>query len=154
MNEGRPDGERRGRVGDDDRGPTSGRRFRENEERARFIGFETIVPRAIVYAISAAIAALAGVLFTLYNGFVTPNVLYWSLSGEALVMAVIGGTRAVWGPALGAVIFFLFKDAAGDLTEHWPAIIGGTLIVVTVLLPRGVSGTITMLLERLGARVP
>lgn len=128
--------------------------IRENEERARFIGFETIVPRAIVYAISAAIAALAGVLFTLYNGFVTPNVLYWSLSGEALVMAVIGGTRAVWGPALGAVIFFLFKDAAGDLTEHWPAIIGGTLIVVTVLLPRGVSGTITMLLERLGARVP
>jgi branched-chain amino acid transport system permease protein len=128
--------------------------IRENEERARFIGFETIVPRAIVYAISAAIAALAGVLFTLYNGFVTPNVLYWSLSGEALVMAVIGGTRAVWGPALGAVIFFLFKDAAGDLTEHWPAIIGGTLIVVTVLLPRGVSGTITMLLERLGARAP
>jgi branched-chain amino acid transport system permease protein len=128
--------------------------IRENEERARFIGFETIVPRAIIYAISAAIAALAGVLFTLYNGFVTPNVLYWSLSGEALVMAVIGGTRAVWGPALGAVIFFLFKDAAGDLTEHWPAIIGGTLIVVTVLLPRGVSGTITMLLERLGARAP
>ena len=126
--------------------------IRENEERARFIGFETIVPRAIVYAISAAIAALAGVLFTLYNGFVTPNVLYWSLSGEALVMAVIGGTRAVWGPALGAVIFFLFKNAAGDLTEHWPAIIGGTLIVVTVLLPRGASGSVAMLLERLGVR--
>src|ERR1019366_5711690 len=66
--------------------------------------------------------------------------------------AVIGGTRAVWGPALGALIFFLFKNAAGDLTEHWPAIIGGTLIVVTVLLPRGASGTVTMLLERLGAR--
>jgi branched-chain amino acid transport system permease protein len=126
--------------------------IRENEERARFVGFETILPRAIVYAISAAIAALAGVLFALYNGFVTPDVLYWSLSGEALVMAVIGGTRAVWGPALGAVVFFLFKDAAGDLTEHWPAIIGTTLIVVTVLLPRGVSGTVAMLLERLGAR--
>ncbi len=126
--------------------------IRENEERARFIGYETTVPRAIVYAVSAAIAGLAGVLFTLYNGFVTPEVLYWTLSGEALVMAVIGGTRAVWGPALGAVIFFLFKDVAGDLTEHWPAIIGGTLIVVTVLLPRGASGTLTMLVERLGAR--
>jgi branched-chain amino acid transport system permease protein len=126
--------------------------IRENEERARFIGYQTILPRAAIYAISAAIAALAGVLFTLYNGFVTPDVLYWSLSGEALVMAIIGGTRAVWGPALGALIFFLFKNAAGDLTEHWPAIIGGTLIVVTVMLPRGVSGTVMMLMERLGVR--
>ncbi|MFI4981955.1 MAG: branched-chain amino acid ABC transporter permease [Nevskiales bacterium] len=128
--------------------------IRENEERARFIGFATLLPRAVVYAVSAAVAATGGVLFALYNGFVTPDVLYWSLSGEALVMAVIGGTRAVWGPALGAVIFFLFKDVAGDLTEHWPAIIGSTLIVVTVLLPRGASGTLTLALERLGARVP
>ena len=128
--------------------------IRENEERARFIGFETILPRAVVYAVSAAVAATGGVLFALYNGFVSPDVLYWSLSGEALVMAVIGGTRAVWGPALGAVIFFLFKDVAGDLTEHWPAIIGSTLIVVTVLLPRGASGTLTLVLERLGPRVP
>lgn len=126
--------------------------IRENEERARFIGFETTVPRAVTYALSAAIAALGGVLFALYNGFVTPDILYWSLSGEALIMAVIGGTRAIWGPAVGAVIFFLFKNAAGDLTEHWPAIIGATLIVFTVLLPRGASGTVTMLLDRLGAR--
>ncbi len=128
--------------------------IRENEERARFIGYRTLPPRAVVYAISAAIAALAGALFALYNGFVTPDVLYWSLSGEALVMAVIGGTRAVWGPALGALIFFLFKNAAGDLTEHWPAIIGGTLIVVTVLLPRGASGSVAMLMERVGMRAP
>ena len=67
-------------------------------------------------------------------------------------MAVIGGTRAIWGPAFGAVIFFLFKDVAGDVTEHWPAIIGGTLIVVTVLLPRGASGTLAALARRLGAR--
>jgi branched-chain amino acid transport system permease protein len=126
--------------------------IRENEERARFIGYRTLLPRAAIYALSAAIAALAGVLFVLYNGFVTPNVLYWGLSGEALVMAVVGGTSAVWGPALGALLFFLLKNAAGDLTEHWPAIIGGTLIVVTVLLPRGASGTISMLMQRIGVR--
>ena len=126
--------------------------IRENEERARFIGYETLLPRAVVYAISAGIAALGGVLFVFYNGFVTPDALYWSLSGEALVMAVIGGTRAIWGPALGAVIFFLFKDAAGNYTEHWPAIIGATLIVVTVLLPRGASGSLGMLVQRLARR--
>lgn len=126
--------------------------IRENEERARFIGYETLLPRAVVYAISAGIAAVAGVLFAFYNGFVTPDVLYWSLSGEALVMAVIGGTQTIWGPAFGAVIFFMFKDFAGDLTEHWPAIIGTTLIVVTVLLPRGASGALTAAAQRLGAR--
>jgi branched-chain amino acid transport system permease protein len=122
--------------------------IRENEERARYIGYETVLPRAIIYGISAGVGALAGVLFALYNTFVTPGTLDWSLSGEALIMAVIGGARAVWGPALGAVIFFLFKDAAGDLTEHWPAIIGVTLIVVTVLLPHGVSGLVTDLVKK------
>lgn len=116
--------------------------IRENEERARFLGYETMLPRALVYSISAGIGALAGVLFALYNGFMSPDALYWSLSGEALVMAVIGGTRVIWGPALGAVIFFLLKDAAGDMTEHWQAAIGGTLIVVTVLVPGGVSGAL------------
>ena len=114
--------------------------IRENEERARYIGYHTLVPRALVFALSAAVGGTAGVLFALYNAFVTPGVLHWSLSGEALIMAVIGGAHAIWGPALGATVFFLVKDAVGDVTEHWPAIIGVTLIVFTVLLPRGVSG--------------
>ena len=122
--------------------------IRENEERARYIGYETLLPRALIFSISAAVGALAGVLFVLYNAFVTPGALHWSLSGEALIMAVIGGTQAIWGPALGAIIFFFFKDAAGDLTEHWPAIIGMTLIIVTVLLPHGVSGLLNSLLSR------
>ena len=128
--------------------------IRENEERARYIGYETVLPRAVIYAISAAVGALAGVLFVLYNTFVTVGTLHWSLSGEALVMAVIGGAKAVWGPALGSMIFFVLKDAAGDLTEHWPAIIGIILIIVTVLLPNGVSGLVGTLVARLkgGAR--
>lgn len=128
--------------------------IRENEERARYIGYETVLPRAVIYAISAAIGALAGVLFVLYNTFVTVGALHWSLSGEALVMAVIGGAKAVWGPALGSVIFFLLKDAAGDLTEHWPAIIGIILIIVTVTLPHGVSGLLTSLAARLKGERP
>jgi len=122
--------------------------IRENEERARYIGYQTLVPRAIVFAVSGAIGGLAGVLFALYNAFVTPGVLHWSLSGEALIMAVIGGTTSVWGPALGAMIFFVVKDAVGDLTEHWPAIIGATLIVVTVMLPHGVSGLVARIARR------
>lgn len=123
--------------------------IRENEERARFIGFRTIVARAVVFAISGFIAALAGILFALYNAFVAPEVLHWSLSGSALIMAIIGGPRLLWGPAFGAVVFFFFKDIAGNLTEHWQAMIGVTLIVVTVLLPAGIGGAALRLTRRL-----
>lgn len=125
--------------------------IRSNEERARFIGYETVVPRAAVYALSAGVAGLAGVLATFYNGFISPDMMHWTLSGSALVMAVIGGTRAVWGPALGAVVFFFFKEIVGDATEHWPAVIGITLIVVTLCAPAGLSGLLARLFARRAA---
>src|SRR3546814_3674291 len=68
--------------------------IKNNEELVRFLGYETLLPRAIIIAFSAFIAAIGGALFALYNGFVTPMALHWSLSGEALVIAIIGGTRA------------------------------------------------------------
>ena len=55
-------------------------------------------------------------------------------------MVIIGGPRLLWGPALGAILFFFFKDIVGNLTEHWPAMIGLTLILVTVLIPQGIGG--------------
>lgn len=116
--------------------------IKNNEERARFIGYGTVLPQAIVIALSAFIAAIAGLFFGLYNGFVTPTSLHWSLSGEALIIAIIGGTRAVWGPALGALLFFFLRDIAGNYTTHWQAVVGLTLILVTVTLPAGVSGAL------------
>ena len=116
--------------------------IRENEERARYIGYETILPRVLVLTLSAVVTAIAGVLFTLYNAFVSPDVLHWSLSGSALIMAIIGGPRLIWGPAFGAIIFFFAKDIAGDVTEHWQAIIGVILIVVILVLPAGLGGTL------------
>lgn len=131
------------------------RAIRENEERARFVGYETLVPRALINALAALIASLAGVLFAFYNGFVTPSILHWSLSGEALIMAFIGGPRAICGPALGAAIFFVLKDMAGDYTEHWPGIVGAMLMTVTVLIPNGIAPSLTVALRRVtigGAR--
>lgn len=119
--------------------------IRENEERARFIGYGTVLPRVLVLTLSALVTAIAGVLFTLYNSFVSPDVLHWSLSGSALIMAIIGGPRLIWGPAFGAIVYFFAKDSAGDVTEHWQAIIGIILIVVMLVLPAGLGGTLARL---------
>lgn len=123
--------------------------IRENEERARFIGFETVIPRSLIFALSALIAALAGVLLVIYNAYVSADMLHWSLSGSAIIMVIIGGQKLLWGPALGAVIFFFLKNLAGDLTEHWQAIIGVILILVTVLMPTGFAGALMRLRWRL-----
>jgi len=126
------------------------RGIRDNEERARYIGYETLKPRVVVYGLSAAVAAVAGVLFAFYNGFVTPGLLHWSLSGEVLIMAFIGGPRVIWGPVLGAALFFLLKNYAGDHTEHWQALIGVILMVVTILLPEGLAGLVGRIGRRIG----
>lgn len=122
--------------------------IKNNEERARYIGYKTLMPRVLVIALSGLIASIGGTLFALYNGYVTPGLLHWSLSGEALVIAIIGGTRSVWGPALGAFLFVILRDFAGNYTTHWQSIVGLVLIAVVLLLPRGASGAITSLVTR------
>ena len=113
---------------------------RDNEERARFIGISTLWPRAAVYALSAVVTAVAGVLSALNTGFVSPESLHWSLSGVALMMVVVGGFKALWGPAMGAVVYFLFKDLLGEHATHWMTIFGVALISVIVFSPTGVAG--------------
>lgn len=114
--------------------------IRENEERAWFLGYRTKMLRAAVYALSCGVAALGGVLFALYQGFVSPEILHWSFSGSALIMAILGGSATLWGPIAGACVFFLLRDALGDITSHWLAILGLSLIAVTVLWPAGLAG--------------
>lgn len=122
---------------------------RDNEERARFIGISTLLPRAAIYALSASVTSVAGVLAALNTGFISPESLHWSLSGVTLMMVVIGGTTRLWGAALGAGVYFLAKDFLGDFARHWMAIFGALLIVVIVFAPQGLSG----LAERLWRRV-
>ena len=126
--------------------------IRDNEERARFIGYQTVMPRAIIYALSAMIASLAGVLFALYNAFVSPEALHWTLSGAGLVMAIIGGARLLIGPALGALVLFLIKDLLGDVTEHWQGFVGLILIAVNLWMPVGIAGGAQALWQRVRAR--
>lgn len=129
---------------------------RDNEERARFIGITTLLPRAGVYALSALVTGIAGILSALNTGFVSPENLHWSLSGMTLMMVVVGGARALWGPALGAVVYFLFKDILGDYATHWMSIFGLALISVIVFSPHGIAGALQRLvtLGKRGAPLP
>ncbi len=120
---------------------------RDNEERARFIGIRTLAPRAAVYALSATVAGVAGLLSALNTGFVSPESLHWSVSGVGLMMVVVGGYKALWGPPLGAIVYFLAKDILGDYANHWMAIFGIALITVIVFSPTGIAGALIRLFK-------
>lgn len=123
--------------------------IRDNEERARFIGIRTTVPRALVYALSAVVTGLAGLLSALNTGFVAPESLHWSVSAITLLMVVVGGFRHPIGPIVGAIVYFLFKDLLGEWATHSMAIFGAALIAVIVFSPDGIVGAMRMLRRRL-----
>jgi branched-chain amino acid transport system permease protein len=125
--------------------------IRDNDERIRFLGYRTLMPRALIFVLSACVTAIAGVLSLLNNGFVSSDTLHWSTSGTALIMALLGGVARVWGPILGAVAYILLRDYVGDATEHWQAIVGASLIVVIVAFPEGLSGLLLQTIARVSS---
>ena len=124
--------------------------IRDNEERVRFFGYRTLLPRATVFALSALVTATGGVLFSLYNAFISPETVHWTASGSALIMAILGGCGVPWGPALGAFVYFFMKEAVGTFTTHWLSVIGGALIFITVAFPSGLAGLATQGLKLRG----
>ncbi len=126
--------------------------IRENEERTRFLGYRTRALRAAIYGVSCGIASIGGVAFGIYQGFVSPDVLTWGMSGSGLIMAILGGASFLWGPIVGALVFFFTREWLTEITDHWLAILGITLIIVMVLWPKGLSGGVEHLLARVRAK--
>jgi branched-chain amino acid transport system permease protein len=126
--------------------------IRDNEERVRFLGYRTLLPRAAMFAISAAVTAVGGVLFSLYNAFISPDTVHWTASGSALIMAILGGSGAFWGPVAGAFVYFFVKDLLSGYTAHWLSIIGMALIVTTVAFPAGLAGLLPWMRKLIESR--
>jgi branched-chain amino acid transport system permease protein len=115
------------------------RAVRENEERMRFSGFGTYVPRLVAFVFVNAIAGVCGLLHVLNSGFVSPESLGLSVSTNALVAALIGGVGSSTGPIAGGLLFAFAQDEFG--AHGFTQLLTGVAIVVfIVLLPRGVVG--------------
>lgn len=127
--------------------------IRENEERARFSGFNTYVPRLIAFTISGFCASVAGVLFALKASFVSPDVLSFVTAGDALIAAIVGGFMVLAGPVVGAVLYVYAQGEFGD-TGNLQLYTGLALILVLIFLPGGISGFGMSLLDRLTAKLP
>ena len=116
--------------------------IRENERRARFLGIPVDQHIWISWVISCCFVSLAGALYALLNNFVDPRALYWTQSGDFVIMAVLGGMRSFWGPLLGAAIFVVLQDYLSSQTQNWMSFVGLFFVLVVLFFPRGVLGII------------
>jgi branched-chain amino acid transport system permease protein len=114
--------------------------IRENQRRARFLGIPIELHIWIAFTLSCFFMAFAGALYALVNNFADPRMLHYSLSGDFVIMAVMGGMRAFWGPLLGAVIFVVLQDYISSVTVNWMSFIGILIVLIVMFFPRGVLG--------------
>jgi branched-chain amino acid transport system permease protein len=129
--------------------------IRENEPRAISLGYEVDRYKLLAFVLSAALAGLAGSLKTLVMGFATLTDVHWSMSGEVILMSLLGGVGTFLGPVLGAGIVVSLQDLLADKVGAWVNVIIGVIFVLCVLAFRkGVVGELQAFLERRRARDP
>jgi branched-chain amino acid transport system permease protein len=114
--------------------------IRENERRARFLGIPVERHIWLSFVISCLFVSVAGALYALLNNFTDPRALRFDLSGNFVIMAVLGGMRFFWGPLIGAAIFVAMQDYISSHTEHWMLAVGLVFVFVVLFFPRGVLG--------------
>ena len=129
------------------------RAIQANEERMRFSGFGTYVPRVLAFTISGFIAAVSGLLTGLFTAFASPELLDFATGGNALVSTLVGGVGTVGGPVLGALLYVIGQDQFGA-TGHLELLTGIGVVLVIVAFPQGAMGFLRQGFSRLGGSAP
>ncbi|MGH7074528.1 MAG: ABC transporter permease [Stellaceae bacterium] len=119
--------------------------IRENEARMRAIGYATRRYKLAAFTIGGAFAGFAGGLYAIYNGYISPDAVYWTASGNVLIMVMLGGAGTLIGPALGAAGFLLMENLVSTYSEHWLLIVGVVFVASVMFFPGGVWGALRQL---------
>lgn len=121
---------------------------RENEKRAAACGFDVARTKLLVFVISAALCGLAGALRALHLSVVPIDSLHYLLSGQAVMMCLLGGMGTFFGPFVGAAVFLTLEDVVTTVTQHWMAVVGTVFMVFVLFFPAGLWGSLVKRLER------
>ena len=116
---------------------------RSNERRMRAIGFPTFRYKLVCFVIAGAMCGLAGALLANHTNFISPAMMHWTRSGDLMVMAVLGGMRAMFGPLIGALTFLLLEEGLSRVTDYPNLVLGPLLLMVAIYLHGGIDGLIT-----------
>ena len=113
---------------------------RSNERRMLAIGFPTFRYKLACFVIAGALCGLAGALLANHTNFISPAMMHWTRSGDLIVMAVLGGMHAMFGPLIGALTFLLLEEGLSRVTDYPNLILGPLLLMVALYAHGGIDG--------------
>ncbi|MGL4262459.1 MAG: branched-chain amino acid ABC transporter permease [Afipia sp.] len=122
--------------------------IRENERRMMSMGYAVANYKIGSFALAAVICAVAGILQSQYTYFINPDAMSWQMSGEGVLMVIIGGANVILGPFVGAAVFVVVKQALSMITEEYNLFFGIFFMLVVAFFRGGVLGAVTTLIGK------
>jgi branched-chain amino acid transport system permease protein len=124
------------------------RGIKANERRMKALGFSTLRFKLAIYVIAACVTGVAGFLLANLTLYASPSYTAWTVSGELIVIVILGGMGTIVGPLVGAAGLLLLEEALSGLTVHWMAPLGIAIVLVVLLARHGLYGTLRARLVR------
>ena len=122
---------------------------RDNAMRASLIGINVYLTRWIAFVLAGFLAGVGGALFALFGRYASASYMFYHVSGEAVVWAIVGGVGTLLGPLVGTALVILFREIVSGVWENYLIAVGVLVILVVMLAPRGIVGTLGALVDRL-----
>lgn len=138
--------------------------IRQNESRMSSLGCPVQRYKLVTFITASAIASLAGSLMAQHTGFVSPDLAFWTVSGQVLIIVIIGGSGSLIGPVAAAALFILLRNVLNDglfweklslpseISNHWQLFMGIFFIAIVLLTKNGLYGCLAWTMERLTFR--
>ena len=114
--------------------------MRDNDVRASLIGLNVYLLRLIAFVLAGFLAGVAGGLFAFFGRYASASYMFYHVSGEAVVWAIVGGAATLLGPIVGTTLFIIVREIVSTHWEHHSLIVGTVAILVVMFAPKGVVG--------------
>jgi len=121
---------------------------RDSPLRADAIGIDVKRVQWVAFIVASLFAGLAGALYAFSKGSISPDAISVGRSVDGLVMVLLGGIQTLAGPIVGAISFTWLQDTVARNTDYWRALLGGIILFLVLVFPRGIAGSIAQLSER------
>jgi branched-chain amino acid transport system permease protein len=124
------------------------RALRENDDRARYLGYRVTWLKMLSFVFSGALAGLAGGMYAMFSGYANSEFLSWVLSGEVVMWAMVGGAGSLAGPIVGASVLIFAREALSTrLIDAYPILVGIIIIGSVIFLRQGLVGALNSIAE-------
>jgi branched-chain amino acid transport system permease protein len=116
--------------------------IRDHERKAETLGYNARVYKLAAFVVASFFGGLAGALYAPFAGFASPELFFWIVSGQVLIMVIVGGSGTLVGPMLGAAFFLLLEHYLSAVTDSWALVLGLIFIAVVIFVPEGLYGIV------------